>query len=284
MSVPSTIFMPCSNSAGSSAITSLMRDFGTCFAPEKIELKKALLLGFAVFVLLTRIFKFDDLVAREIMVPRTDMVCLYVEKTLAENLKVMKEERYTRYPVAKGNKDNIIGVVNAKQFFLEYCDQEEVDLSSILRPAYIVSEITPVSTLLKKMQLNRANIAILIDEYGGTSGMLTIEDILEEIVGDIHDEFDDDEVKEIETIGENRYVVNGKVLINDINELLQSDIDGEDMETLGGWLYLQNSELKKGMEWQLGNISFKILERDKHRIRKVEISKVDISEKDASQE
>lgn len=220
-----------------------------------------------------KIFKFDDLLAREIMVPRTDMVCLYVEKTLAENLKIMKDEQYTRYPVVRGNKDNVIGVVNSKQFFLKYCDQAEVDLTSIIRPAFSVSETTPINVLLKRMQQSRAHLVILIDEYGGTSGMLTIEDILEEIVGDIRDEFDEDEAKDVEVIDENRYLVDGKVSIAHINELLKCSIDSEDMDTLGGWLYCQNSELKKGEVWQCDDICFKIMERDKHRIRKVEISK-----------
>ncbi|GIQ70830.1 hypothetical protein XYCOK13_36540 [Xylanibacillus composti] len=99
-----------------------------------------------------KIFTFDDLLAREVMIPRTDMVCLYVENTLEDNLKVMKDEQYTRYPVVSGNKDNVIGVVNAKQLFMQYMNHEQFDLTSIIRPALTVSETMPIKELLKKMQ------------------------------------------------------------------------------------------------------------------------------------
>lgn len=221
---------------------------------------------------LNRIFAFDELLAREIMVPRTDMVCLSVDNSFEENMKIIRKERYTRFPIMQGNKDNIVGMINTKEFFLRYRDEKDRDFNAIIHPILSVPESIPVSTLLRKMQQNRAHIAILVDEYGGTAGMITIEDILEEIVGDIKDEFDNEE-KEIEMPEENRLIVDGKVLLTRIEELLDVNIDSEDHDTIGGWLFGLNPELKKGSVWEYGNMTFRVLERERHRIRKVEIVK-----------
>jgi CBS domain containing-hemolysin-like protein len=223
----------------------------------------------------SRIFVFDELLAREIMVPRTDMVCLDLNKTLEENLHIIKEEQYTRYPVIRDNKDNIVGMINAKQLFLHHQDFRDVDLTRLIQPVLIVPETTSVNTLLKKMQQERNHIAILVDEFGGTSGMITIEDILEEIVGEIRDEFDAEEKLEIEKLNDHHYIIDGKVSISHIKELLNTDIESEEWDTIGGWLFGQNSELKKGSEWRYKNLIFIIREKEKHRIRKVEIIRQD---------
>ena len=125
----------------------------------------------------------------------------------------------------------------------------------------------------KKMQKENVHIALLLDEYGGTSGLITIEDILEEIVGEIRDEFDKDEKKEIVTLGENHYVVEGIALINEINDVLGTDIRDENVDSIGGWLYGKQPELQIGVEWQYGSLTFIVRERDANRIRKIEIIK-----------
>lgn len=219
----------------------------------------------------SNIFNFDDLLAREIMVPRTDMVCLYQENSLEKNIKIIKEEQYTRFPMASENKDQIVGMVNTKEFFLNYTDSSNLDVAQLIRPVLTVSEVMPVKNLLKEMQKRESHMAILVDEYGGTSGMVTIEDILEEIVGEIRDEFDSEEKADVEVIAPNHVVVNGKVLISEINHLLQVDIDEDDLDTVGGWIYSQNPTLKEGVEWQYGDLSIVIKKKDKHRIRKVEV-------------
>lgn len=227
------------------------------------------------FSYVRRIFAFDELHAREIMVPRTDMICLEITNTLADNLKIIREEQYTRFPVINGNKDNIVGTINTKQFFLNYNDNADFDLKSIMQVPVSVSEVVPVKDLLRQMQINRTHITILVDEYGGTSGMITIEDILEEIVGEIRDEFDADEKKEIEIINESHVIVDGKLSITHVNELLHVEIESDGLDTIGGWLYGSHSEIKKNMPWSYHNLIFTVLEKDKHRIRKVEIKKVD---------
>ncbi|GAA3406405.1 hemolysin family protein [Paenibacillus hodogayensis] len=218
-----------------------------------------------------RIFAFDDMLAREIMVPRTDMVCLYADQTTEQNLKVIKEEQYTRFPVAGGSKDEIVGMINTKQFFLRHDDNPDIELSELILPVVRVPDTLPIKALLLRMQQERVHMVVLMDEYGGTSGMITIEDILEEIVGEIRDEFDGEEKQEIEKLDDNRFVVDGKLSVMRINELFDTHIESEGAETIGGWLYGQRAELKKDDEWHIGNLTFIVRDKERHRIRKVEI-------------
>lgn len=225
------------------------------------------------FGYVNRIFAFDDLLAREIMVPRIDMKCLYLDKSLEENINIIKKEQYTRFPVVRDNKDNIIGLINTKQLFLNYEDRSEIELSEQVRPVLIVTEAIPIKTLLKRMQKEQTHMAILLDEYGGTSGMLTIEDILEEIVGDIRDEFDTEEKVEIEQLSDHHIIVDGKLPLSRINEIFETHIESEGIDSIGGWLYGQNSELNVGVAWHYEQLTFIIREKEKHRIRKIEIIK-----------
>lgn len=148
---------------------------------------------------MNRIFAFDEMVAKDVMVPRTDMVCLFTNLSISENMDIIQKEQYTRFPVATDHKDHIVGMINTKQLFLQHDKiDSELDVKKLLHPVVTVSEATPLKVLLKRMQQERVHLAVLIDEYGGTSGLVTIEDILEVIVGEIHDEFDADERKGIE--------------------------------------------------------------------------------------
>lgn len=221
---------------------------------------------------MNRIFEFDERLAREIMVPRTDMCCLYIDKTREENIDIIRKEQYTRFPVAEGSKDNIIGTLNTKQFFMHYYSHRDVDVSKLLQPVMTVPEVVPIKKLLRKMQSERVHIAILLDEYGGTSGLITIEDIVEEIVGEIRDEFDADEVKEIEAIGEKTFMVDGKALIFEVNQALGSHLESHDVDSIGGWIFNNNPELRVNEPWTYAELTFVIRVKDKHRIRKVEIS------------
>lgn len=223
-----------------------------------------------------RIFEFDDLLAREIKVPRTDMVCLYINDTLQENLRVIKEEQYTRFPVIAEDKDHIVGMINTKQFFLRHDDNPKLNIEDLIHPVLTASESIPIKILLKQMQKQQSHLALLIDEYGGTSGMVTIEDILEEIVGEIRDEFDTEEKREIEQLSDNHFVVDGKVSLTIISDLLNTELEHENIDTVGGWLYSQNNVLKKGDKLEYKGIEFTVLDKAKHRIRKVEIKKMNM--------
>lgn len=220
-----------------------------------------------------RIFEFDDLLAREVMVPRTDMICLFRDKSLLENVEIMKEEQYTRFPLAVESKDHIIGIIHTKEFFMKYAEDPNVELISLVRPVLTVSEVTPIKKLLKDMQKQRVHAAILSDEYGGTSGLVTIEDILEEIVGEIRDEFDEEEKAEVEKVDADTFVFDGKVSISQVNDLLNVELGNDEFDTLGGWIYGHHPTVKQGEAWTYEGLVFTVIQRDKHRIRQVQVQK-----------
>ncbi|WP_152392287.1 hemolysin family protein [Paenibacillus guangzhouensis] len=224
----------------------------------------------------SKIFAFDNLLAREIMVPRTDMICLDADQSMEENLKIIQREQYTRFPVISGSKDNIIGMIHTKQFIVnkDLCD--DTNIKPLIHNVLTVSEAIPIKTLLKRMQQERTHIAILIDEYGGTSGMITIEDILEEIVGEIRDEFDTDEQAPVEKINDDHYILDGMVPLSQVNDLLNTHYESEHVDTISGWLFEHNPDLSRGGEWQYEDFLFTIKKADKHRIRRVEVKKINV--------
>ncbi|WNB90559.1 hemolysin family protein [Bacillus sp. NEB1478] len=226
-----------------------------------------------------RIFEFDDRVAKEIMIPRTEMVCLFLDNTSAENLAIMREEKFTRYPVATDDKDHITGLVNIKEFFNEHFNNQEYDLQDYIRPIITVHESTPIQKLLVKMQKDRTHMAVLVDEYGGTAGIVTVEDILEEIVGEIRDEFDIDEVPEIQQISPTKTIVDGKVLISEINTLFALDIDNSEIDTIGGWVLTRPIDLENDNDFEYGSYHFTILELDGRQVKRIQIE--NIKEKDS---
>lgn len=223
---------------------------------------------------MNRIFDFDVRLARDIMVPRTDMVCIFVENSREENLSIIKNERYTRFPVAQGDKDNIIGVLNTKMFI--YHDmtrsEEEPDVRIMMQSILSVPDTMPIRKLLTMMQGDHIHMAILLDEYGGTAGLITIEDIIEEIVGEIRDEFDTDEKEEIDRIDDRRFLVDGRALISDVNEMTGLQLHAGETHTIGGWLYQLQPELAENVEWNFDHATFIIREREENRVRSVEIN------------
>lgn len=186
--------------------------------------------------LLDNVIDFSDRIAREIMVPRGEMVCLYVEDLMDENMKVAKTEGHTRFPLAQEDKDHILGLVHIKDLFARA--EDLTDLRDVMRPMLMVPDTISISTLLKEFQRQRAQMAILVDEYGGTAGLVTVEDVLEEIVGEIQDEFDPEEEPEVETISPNVYEVDGAMLLEDAQEQFGFRMEDEpDVDTLGGYLF-----------------------------------------------
>ncbi|NHM30907.1 hemolysin family protein [Neobacillus terrae] len=221
------------------------------------------------------IFEFDDRTAKEIMVPRTEIVAFDKSQSLEECLKVVTEENYTRYPIMDGEKDNIVGMVNMKEVLTEFISGIDVttSINEFARPVIQVIESIAIQELLVKMQKDRVHMAILMDEYGGTAGLVTVEDILEEIVGEIRDEFDADEVPEINKISENKTIVDGKVLIDEINDLFGLDMEETDIDTIGGWILSQNIDIEEGTVVSYENYDIKILEIDGYHIKSLEIVK-----------
>ena len=230
------------------------------------------------FKYVNKIFEFDNRIAKEIMVPRTEIVSLSKEQTLDEFLSIIHVEKFTRYPIIDGDKDHIIGMINLKEIvtdILDYKDLTAITIESYIRPIIKVIETAPIHDLLVKMQKDRIHMAILMDEYGGTSGLVTVEDILEEIVGEIRDEFDMDEISEVRKIKEGHFIFDSKVLVTEVNDMLGLDINDEDVDTIGGWILTENYEAKQGDILYHHSYSFKILDMEDHHIKYIEVIKME---------
>ncbi len=180
------------------------------------------------------VFDFSDAVAKDIMIPRIDMSCVSTEADYGEVMKVFKENMYTRIPVYEGgDQDNIIGLINVKDLILLE-DKENFKISDHLRKAYYTYEFKKTADLLVEMREKSQNVAFVLSEYGATVGMITLEDLLEEIVGEIRDEYDLDEINLIKNIGGRRYLVEGNMKLSDINDELGTSLDSEDYDSIGG--------------------------------------------------
>lgn len=223
--------------------------------------------------LFDNIFEFSETYAREIMIPRTEMVCLYTNLSFEENRRIAIEEKHTRYPVAHPDKDNIIGFVHIKDLLL---NEDLTSLDSIIRPITTVPDSMQISTLLKLMQKQKTQMALLIDEFGGTAGLVTVEDIIEEIVGDIQDEFDE-ERPAIEVLDEKTYSIDGLLLIDELNEALSLDIESENHDTIGGWIYsqLESPPAKNQKVLYNNQYEFIIDEVDHMRISRIILHKLE---------
>jgi CBS domain containing-hemolysin-like protein len=207
------------------------------------------------------------------------MVTLNMNDSVETVREVIKREKYTRYPVVvDGDKDNILGLINIKEILTEEIKKEEIlkdtTLQPMLKPVIRVIESIPIHDLLVKMQKERSHMAILLDEYGGTSGMVTVEDILEEIVGEIRDEYDTDEVAEIRKLGPDHYCFNAKVLVNEVNDLLGTNLSDDEMDTIGGWFLTRNFDAKKGDEIEEEGVIFTVKGIEGHHILLIEAKKV----------
>lgn len=221
------------------------------------------------------VFAFDEHVVKDVMVPRTEIVTIDRDMETKQIVSILDEHRYTRYPVVEENdKDKIIGFVNANKLLSHIVTKRQTNLTDFVRPIPFVFEQTPIQDALLKMQEERVHIAVVIDEYGGTAGVLTMEDILEELVGEIRDEFDEDEVDEIRKTGENEYIINSRVLLEDLEDRFGIEFDdSEEIDTIGGWALQAGlaieAEVTQGIEIQQGNHVWVIGEVDKYQIKEV---------------
>ena len=228
------------------------------------------------FKYVNKIFEFDNRIAKEIMVPRTEIISMEQEDTLENFLNIVKEEKFTRYPIIDGDKDHVIGLVNLKEVMTDLISNPGVrnqTLTDYCRPIIRVIDTIPIHDLLVKMQKDRIHMAILMDEYGGTSGLVTVEDILEEIVGEIRDEFDMDEVPMIQKMNDNQFIIDAKLLVTELNELLNIEIEEGEFDTVGGWMLTENFNVKQGDSLHFESYTFKILEMEDHHIKYIEVTK-----------
>ncbi|GAA4314245.1 hemolysin family protein [Nibribacter koreensis] len=220
--------------------------------------------------LMENVFEFNERMVKQIMVPRTKLVALDLESTEEEIFSVVFNEGYTRMPVYRDTIDNIVGILYVKDLLVVLRAGEQVSLEKLMRPAYYVPETKKISRLLKDFQRNRMHIAVVSDEFGGTSGIVTIEDIIEELVGEIQDEYDE-EVPLIEKTGDFEYKVNTSVSIQDANDDLPYPLpEGEDYETVGGYLNMIYGRIPEiGDTVVHGVYEFKILEKTERNLESV---------------
>ena len=226
--------------------------------------------------MINSIFAFDDKLAYEIMTPRTDVFMIDIEDPPEEYLNDLMTLRYSRIPVCKGETDNIIGILHIKDYLIQAWEKgfDGVDIESIIRQAYFVPETKNIDSLLYEMQRQKQQIAILIDEYGGFSGIVTMEDIIEQVVGDIDDEYDEEE-EIIDKIDDNIYLVDGDVDLDDLDEELGIDLVSETSETIGGFIIDMLGEIPDendvGRIVEFENYQFKIMAIQDRRIERVKI-------------
>ena len=222
---------------------------------------------------------FKSLVTREVMTPRVDIISIPLESSFDEVIKIITDSGHSRIPIYNDSLDNIEGILYAKDIltFLGNKDSEKnFSLKNISRESMFVPETKLISELLKEFQEKNMHVGIVVDEYGGTAGLVSLEDILEEIVGEIQDEHDDEE-KEIIKINENKFILLGKVDIDELNELLDSNFQNEDddYDTIGGFIFHQAGSIpEKGYNFDFNGYNFNVVEIDNNRISKVMVTKI----------
>ena len=219
--------------------------------------------------------KVADLQAREIMVPKSQMKVIEADFSLEQILELVIESQHSRFPVVGESSDDIKGILLAKELLpLLLSGSDAFDLKSLLRPATIIPESKRLNILLQEFQEQRYHMAIVLDEYGGVSGLLTIEDVLEEIVGEIEDETDEQEAEQIQQISDNRYRVEAIVEIDDFNEYFDVGFPDDDCDTVGGLVINAFGQLPDiGETVSIDSFHFKVLDGDKRRISLLEVSR-----------
>ncbi len=227
--------------------------------------------------MLLNVLQLDDKQAYEIMVPRTDIVCAELGETINELARKFFESGQSRLPIFRQTKDQIIGILHCKELLRFFVDDEPQpqDLEAVLRPPYFIPETKNVKNILLDFQTNKQHMAIVLDEYGGTAGLVTLEDVLEEIVGDIEDEYDPPRPEEIQLLEEGSYLVAGRTSLEDLKEECGITLNSDQVETLGGYLSEQLGRLPETDETlDIQGYSFFIKEADVKQIQWVLVSKL----------
>ena len=217
------------------------------------------------------VFDFGDSVAKDIMVPRIDMTFIDVNATFSEVIEVFREVKYTRYPVYEETTDNVIGIINIKDLLLTE-NQKKFCIRDYLREPLYTYEFKKTAELMVELRKTQNNIAIVLDEYGATAGLITLEDMLEEIVGEIRDEYDEDEEDLIRRIGPREYVVEAAMKLDDLNDQLGLDLESEDYDSIGGFIIgLLDHLPEEGEEVTHKNLRLVVDQVDRNRIDKIHL-------------
>lgn len=224
--------------------------------------------------MINNVVDFGDARAKDIMIPRADMSMVEVGVSYTELIEMFRAERFTRFPVYEDDRDNVIGIINMKDLLL-VSEPERFHIRDYMRKASYTYESKQLSELLSEMRENFVNIIIVLNEYGGAEGLITMEDLLEEIVGEIRDEYDEDEKALIKTVSENEYLVPGNMKLDDLNDALELALISEDYDSVGGLIIERLDRLPKtGDTVLIGNISLRVEGMQKNRIGRVRLTKM----------
>jgi putative hemolysin len=222
------------------------------------------------------VFRFDETLAREIMIPRVDILALDVETPLEEAADTVIESGYSRVPVYKDHTDNLLGLLYAKDMLKVFREGSKINsLQDLLRPIFFIPETKLVDELLDELQTRRTHMAIVVDEYGGVAGLVTIEDIVEEIFGEIEDEYDEEEEAHFQQVGPGEFLFHGRFNLDEVNDLLGTSFEAEDADTIGGLIYTRlgrvpyKGEIIKENDWQ-----FTVVKLDERKIRQIRLKNI----------
>ncbi|MEE9395072.1 MAG: hemolysin family protein [Planctomycetota bacterium] len=224
--------------------------------------------------IIENIMEFKDSTVREVMTPRTSMICVRSDKNIDDAMALVEEHGYSKIPLYGENRDDIVGVVFLKDIMRRRREGNDLKLADLARKAFFVPETKRVHELLKEFQLQKSQIAIVIDEFGGTSGLVTVEDIVEEIVGELEDEFDTSGTPDIDQLGEREFEIDAKVSIDELNDMLELELpqDG-DYETVGGFLSARLGKVPEpGEETEYEGVNFAVTEADERRVKRVRVT------------
>lgn len=221
------------------------------------------------------VFDFADRVAREVMVPRQDMVCLFLDDALAENMAVVRSSHHTRYPLCMEDKDQVVGTLHVRDLLKIKPGQTTFDLRRLMRPIVVIPEAMPVPKALHLMQQRHVQMVRVADEYGGTAGLITMEDLVEEIVGDIQDEHEAQEPPDVLQLPDGRIEFDGMVLLDDVAEQLPIVFDDPEEDTIGGYVFgLLGRKPEIGDVVEISGYSFKVLRTEGFRVVRVLATKL----------
>jgi len=230
--------------------------------------------------LTNNIFEMNEKTAVDLMIPRTSMVCIFDDLPIEKNFEIIAQEEFARYPVCLENKDHIIGYIHTKDLLIIYLRNEKItSLKQFYREPLFIYEFTPAVEILQQMQKQRKQLAIVLDEYGGTAGVVALEDVLEEIVGEIEDEYDVDDLPPIIEVAPGHYSIDARESILDVQQMLNVGMENENIHTLGGWFTNQfKGKLGKGAKIYYEGYSFLITEFERNSILRFEVKAESSSE------
>ena len=238
--------------------------------------------------MLYNMFKFSDLMAKQVMIPRTDMVCIPNDISYEELTKETLGNQYTRYPVYEDNIDKILGFIHVKDLYTLAMTKDTFSINKLIRPLILIPETMTLDNLIIEFKKRHCQIAVVIDEFGGTSGLITLEDVLEEIIGDVQDEFDEDAEADIKEIGENTYLANAMMRIDEFVEffgLKESQFEEDDVDTIAGLVVkLLGRIAEVGDSVSFNGLTFTVKEVDGARITKLQVYREPVIETNESEE